>query len=127
MFALELNRRLTAARLPLISVAAHPGYAATPLWLRATPWYVRIPLRMMNPLVAQSGERGALPTLFAATAPELAGASYVGPDGPGESRGYPTVVKPSRQAQSQEAAARLWSISERLTGVTYDLPEAAAA
>jgi len=127
MFALELDRRLKAARLALISVAAHPGYSATPLWLRATPWYLRTPLRLMNPLVAQSGEMGALPTLYAATVAELPGGSYVGPDGPGESRGYPSLVTPSRQAQSREAAARLWRISEQLTGVTYDLPGEAAA
>src|SRR5262249_57501748 len=96
MFALELDRRLKAARLPLISVAAHPGYSATPLWLRATPWYLRTPLRLMNPLVAQSGEGGALPALYAATVLDLPGGSYVGPDGPGESRGYPTLVTPSR-------------------------------
>jgi len=127
MFALELDRRLKAARLPLISVAAHPGYSATPLWLRATPWYVRTPLRLMNPLIAQSGERGALPALYAATVPELPGGSYIGPDGPGESRGHPTLVRPRRQAQSGEAAARLWGVSEQLTAVTYDLPGEAAA
>ncbi len=122
MFALELDRRLKAARLPLISVAAHPGYSATPLWLKATPWYMRTLLRLVNPLVAQSGGRGALPTLYAATVPQLPGGSYIGPDGPGESRGYPRLVRPSRQALSREAAARLWHISEQLTGVTYDLP-----
>ena len=127
MFALELDRRLKAARLPLISVAAHPGYSATPLWVRATPWYMRTMLRLMNPLVAQSGERGALPTLYAATVPELPGGSCVGPDGPGESRGYPRLVRPSRQAQRREAAAHLWRISEQLTGVTYDLAAEAAA
>ena len=127
MFALELDRRFKAARLPLISVAAHPGYSATPLWLKATPWYMRTPLRLVNPLVAQSGERGALPTLYAATVPEVPGGSYVGPDGPGESRGYPRLVRPSRQALSRDAAARLWRISEQLTGVTYDLPGEAAA
>ena len=127
MFALELDRRFKAARLPLISVAAHPGYSATPLWLKATPWYMRTPLRLVNPLVAQSGERGALPTLYVATVPEVPGGSYVGPDGPGESRGYPRLVRPSRQALSRDAAARLWRISEQLTGVTYDLPGEAAA
>jgi NAD(P)-dependent dehydrogenase (short-subunit alcohol dehydrogenase family) len=121
MFALELDRRLKAASLPVISLAAHPGYSATPLWLRATPWYVRTPLRLMNPFIAQSGERGALPTLYAATVSGLPGGSYIGPDGPGESRGYPSLVKPSRHAQSKDAAVRLWRISEQLTGVTYDL------
>ena len=127
MFVLELDRRLRGARLSLISVAAHPGYSATPLWLRATPWYVRVPLRLMNPLVAQSGEKGALPTLYAATAPEVTGGSYLGPDGPGESRGNPTLVTPSREAQSREAAALLWRVSEQLTGVTYDLAGEAVA
>jgi NAD(P)-dependent dehydrogenase (short-subunit alcohol dehydrogenase family) len=127
MFALELDRRLRVASAPLISVAAHPGYSATPLWLRATPWYLRTVLRVMNPLIAQSGERGALPTLYAATEPDLAGGSYVGPDGPGESRGYPTLVQPSRQAQDRNAADRLWRVSEQLTGVSYGLQAGPAA
>ena len=65
---------------------------------------------------------GAAPILFAATNPELPGGSYVGPDGPGEMRGSPTVVHPVESATDRAAAERLWAESERLTGVSYGLP-----
>jgi hypothetical protein len=62
---------------------------------------------------------GALPQLYAATEPGLAGGTYVGPDGVGEQRGYPKVVKPSRAARDEEAARRLWEVSEELTGAAF--------
>jgi hypothetical protein len=65
---------------------------------------------------------GVLPILYAATIPELAGGSYVGPDGPAEGRGYPTLVSPSDRARDTAAARRLWEVSEQLTGINYDLP-----
>jgi NAD(P)-dependent dehydrogenase (short-subunit alcohol dehydrogenase family) len=121
LFAFELDRRLKAAGLPLISVAAHPGYSATNLQLSAPPLYERLVLRLSNRFIAQTAEMGALPILYAATAPGPAGGSYVGPDGRGEQRGYPTLVRASDRAQNAADARRLWEISERLTGVTYDL------
>ncbi len=122
LFAIELDRRLKAAGLPLISVAAHPGYSATNLQLSAPPLYERVVMRLTNRLLAQSAEIGALPILYAATADDLPGGSYIGPDGPGERRGYPTFVAPSDQASEPATARRLWDVSEQLTGIVYDLP-----
>ena len=120
LFAFELERRLKAAGRQLISVAAHPGYSATNLQLSGPPPHERVLLRIGNRLIAQSAEVGALPLLYAATAPGLPGGSYVGPDGPGEIRGHPVLVQATRRAHDAEEARRLWDISERLTGVTYD-------
>jgi NAD(P)-dependent dehydrogenase (short-subunit alcohol dehydrogenase family) len=122
LFAFELDRRLEAARLPMTSVAAHPGYSATNLQLTGPPLQ-RFVLSLGNRMFAQSAEMGALPTLYAATSPDLPGGSYVGPDGPGEMRGYPTLVQPSARAKDMAAAERLWEISEKLTGLKYRLPE----
>jgi NAD(P)-dependent dehydrogenase (short-subunit alcohol dehydrogenase family) len=122
LYMLELDRRLKAAGIPLVSVAAHPGYAATNLQLSAPPLQERILMRITNLVIAQSAEMGALPILYAAAAPDVSSGSYYGPDGRGEARGHPTLVKPSRAAQDPEAAARLWAVSEELTGVSYDLP-----
>ena len=77
-------------------------------------------MRVANRLVAQSAEIGALPLLYAATAPGLPGGSYVGPDGMGEMRGHPILVRATKRANDATAARRLWEISERLTGITYD-------
>ena len=120
LFTFELDRRLKAAGWGLISVAAHPGYSATNLQLSGPPPYERLVMRVVNRLVAQSAEIGALPLLYAATAPGLPGGSYVGPDGMGEMRGHPVVVQATKRAHDDDAARRLWEISERLTGVTYD-------
>jgi NAD(P)-dependent dehydrogenase (short-subunit alcohol dehydrogenase family) len=125
MFALELDRRLKAADLRLLSVAAHPGYAATNLQFAATPSRIeKLGSVVLNRFYAQDADRGALPTLYAATA-EIPGGSFVGPDGFQEMRGYPTLVKPTRTARDDETARRLWAVSERLTGVSFDFAPAA--
>jgi len=76
-----------------------------------------------NRLFAQSDEAGARPTLFAASQ-DLPGASYVGPDGRTEHRGYPTLVGRTAAASDVEMAKRLWTLSEELTGVTFPLAAA---
>jgi hypothetical protein len=70
---------------------------------------------------------GALPTLFAATAPGLPGASFVGPDGPFEARGHPRLVGRSAAARDVDAARHLWSVSQTLTGVTYPIDDEVGA
>jgi hypothetical protein len=77
-----------------------------------------------NRLFAQSPEIGALPTLFAATQ-DLPGASYVGPGGFQETRGYPALARRTARAMDADTARRLWELSEQLTGTTF--PVAATA
>jgi NAD(P)-dependent dehydrogenase (short-subunit alcohol dehydrogenase family) len=120
LFAFELDRRLKAGGSRMISVAAHPGYSATNLQLSGPPPHERLAMRVSNRLFAQSAEIGALPILYAATAPGVTGGSYAGPDGPGEMRGHPVLVKAIKRAYDEEDARRLWDVSERLTGVVYD-------
>ncbi|MGI8801706.1 MAG: oxidoreductase [Solirubrobacteraceae bacterium] len=123
LFAFELDRRCRAAELELVSLAAHPGYAATNLQANGP----RRPLeRLLLPvgslLLAQSAAGGALPTLCAACAPDLPGSTYLGPDGPGERRGHPRLVAPCTAALDEATAARLWEVSEDLTGVSFAFP-----
>ena len=120
LFALELDRRARAAGTALVSVAAHPGYAATKLQTSSPPAHEALAMRLLNPLIAQSAAMGALPVLFAATVDDLPGGTYIGPDGPGEVRGHPRPVSPSRRAEDPEVARRLWEASERLTRVSFD-------
>jgi NAD(P)-dependent dehydrogenase (short-subunit alcohol dehydrogenase family) len=123
LFAYELQRRLDGAKATAISVACHPGYAATNLQLAgprmAGSSVMEALLQFLNRLVAQNAEMGALPTLYAATAPDVRGGDYFGPDGLGEMRGYPTKVRSSARSRDREAAGKLWEISEKLTGVRY--------
>jgi NAD(P)-dependent dehydrogenase (short-subunit alcohol dehydrogenase family) len=119
VFAIELDRRLRAARSLAISVFAHPGYSATNLQRSGPTGVVKAVLAISNRLLAQRPERGALPTLYAATAPGVEGGEYYGPDGPGEMRGFPKCVKAIPDAYDTELGQRLWQASEELTGVRY--------
>lgn len=123
VFALELERRLRRAGIKAISVASHPGYAATNVVFarNATPTLGRhiwnLIARIGNALIAQPAALGALPSLYAATASDVRGGDYLGPSGPGEFRGYPRRVKPTELAQDLNLGDGLWKKSQQLTGV----------
>jgi NAD(P)-dependent dehydrogenase (short-subunit alcohol dehydrogenase family) len=126
LFTLELQRRLAASGSPVRAVAAHPGWAATELQTRTANRLMDGFATLGNKLLAQSGEQGAWPTLYAATQ-DIPGGAYAGPDGPFEMRGHPHLVTPSSAAQDAETARGLWALSERLTGVAYAFESSAAA
>ena len=125
VFAVELDRRLRAAGSPAISVFAHPGYSATNLQSSGPTGIAKAAMAISNRLVAQSAERGVLPTLYAATAPDVEGGDYFGPDGVAEMRGFPKKVKAIPAAYDPEIGSRLWQASEELTGVRYPFPAVA--
>lgn len=124
VFAHELDRRLKAAGAEAISVAAHPGFAATNL-LMAGPRLENSLLGKMamaagGALFAQSADRGAIPILHAATAPGVEGGTYWGPNGRGELWGRkPVPARALQKARNPETARGLWSLSEKLTAVNY--------
>ncbi|MEV4417765.1 SDR family NAD(P)-dependent oxidoreductase [Catellatospora sp. NPDC049609] len=118
MFTYELQRRLDVVGAPTAAVAAHPGGAATEL-TRNSPPLIRRLFPVVGPLISQSAERGALPTLRAATDPDVRGGEYYGPDGLGEVRGHPRRVGSSARSHDKLAQRRLWQESRRLTGVTF--------
>jgi hypothetical protein len=72
-----------------------------------------------NVALAQSAADGALPSLYGATAPEVRGGQYFGPDGLFGMRGHPKAVSFVRRARDPESARRLWEVSEELTGVRF--------
>lgn len=118
MFTYELQRRLEVAGAHTAAVAAHPGGAGTEL-VRNSPPLIRFLYPMFEPLVTQSAERGALPTLRAATDPFTRGGEYYGPDGLGEVKGFPKRVGSSSRSHDKLAQRRLWQESRQLTGVTF--------
>jgi hypothetical protein len=126
LFSLELQRRLEKARARMVSVACHPGYAATNLQAAgprmAGSSIMESLTGVANRLFAQSAAMGALPTLYAATSPEVQSGDYIGPDGFGELWGTPAKVGRSSAASDASVASRLWEVSERLTGVHYPSP-----
>jgi NAD(P)-dependent dehydrogenase (short-subunit alcohol dehydrogenase family) len=125
LFTSELQRRLDAAGSSVRATAAHPGYAATNLQSHTGNGLQHALMAVANKVVAQSDEMGALPTLYAATQ-DIPGNSYVGPDRFQEQRGHPKLVGRSDAAKDTATAAKLWTLSEELTGVTFPLTPAAA-
>jgi NAD(P)-dependent dehydrogenase (short-subunit alcohol dehydrogenase family) len=111
LFSLELQRRLTASRSSVRSVLAHPGIATTTLAANS-------PSNAINRLsfLLNDPEHGALPILFAATQ-DLAGNSYVGPNGLGSIKGHPAVRKPGKAGLDETAAAGLWNAVSAKVGI----------
>ncbi|MEE1753394.1 oxidoreductase [Streptomyces sp. SP18CS02] len=123
LFVHELARRLEATGSGTVAAAAHPGYAATNLQsagvkLEGRRLAERI-VGVGNRVIAQSAQAGALPTLYAATAPGVRPDSFTGPRLQGW-RGAPARSWRARWTLDDVAGERLWDASERLTGVTYD-------
>jgi NAD(P)-dependent dehydrogenase (short-subunit alcohol dehydrogenase family) len=122
LFAYELQRRLAATNSSLISVGCHPGYAATNLQAAGpqmdgsivTLWM----MKLVNAILAQGQDMGALPTLYAAVAADVNGCDYIGPQG--GMRGYPAKVMSNNKSYDEALAKRLWKVSEELTGVVYE-------
>lgn len=125
LFGFELQRRLEARGRALLSVASHPGYAATNLQ-SAAPRMTnsRLSLHVTelgNRTLAQDAASGALPSLYAATAADVRGGDYFGPGGLMEMKGPPRRVMARSKAHDRAAAQRLWSLSEELTGVRPEI------
>jgi NAD(P)-dependent dehydrogenase (short-subunit alcohol dehydrogenase family) len=118
MFAYELQRRLSAAHSQLKSLAAHPGYAATELQSHTESFQDRL-MGLGNRFLAQSADMGALPSLFAATVATVHGGEFIGPDGLLGMQGHPKAVGSTRASKDEAVAAKLWAMSEELTGVTF--------
>jgi NAD(P)-dependent dehydrogenase (short-subunit alcohol dehydrogenase family) len=120
LFVFELERRLRESGSSARAVAVHPGYAATNLQSHTNRPATSLVMSLGNRFVAQSDAMGALPTLYGAVMDVPAG-SYIGPDGFRRLRGYPAVGVASKRALDADVAARLWDLSEHLTGVTWPL------
>lgn len=120
MFALELQKRSEAGGWGVSSIAAHPGISRTDLLHNAPGrWSVIGTVRTLLWFLFQPAAQGALPALFAATSPQARGGAYYGPDRLSETRGYPAAAKVPPQALDAGASARLWTISEQMTGLTF--------
>ena len=121
LFTFELDQRLRKQQLPIMVTAAHPGYSATNIGDGATQGsgLARLAMRLGNFLFAQSAEKGALPTLYAATMPDVQSGDYIGPHGFLEFAGYPVKTGCRPTARDPQTAAALWALSEQLTGTRY--------
>lgn len=122
LFSFEMARRLSASRIPLLSLAAHPGVAKTNI-LSSGPQMGRKVFRtyiseFFTNLLAQTDAQGALPILAACNDPTAENGDYYGPDGIMEIAGAPRKVEARPHARDAELAKKLWAVSESLTGTT---------
>jgi NAD(P)-dependent dehydrogenase (short-subunit alcohol dehydrogenase family) len=120
MFALELQGRSDAAGWNLISNVAHPGFARTGLFASGPGGLLSLATDFAVPFFGQSAADGARPILFAATSPQAKPGTYYGPGGIGELRGAPAPALIMLQARDAAAAARLWDVSEKLVGTSFE-------
>ena len=120
MFALELQRRSDAAGWNLTSNAAHPGFARTNLFASGPGGLLSLATDFAAPFFGHSAADGARPILFAATSPEARPGAYYGPGGFGELRGAPARALIMPQARDAAVAARLWDVSEKLAGTSFE-------
>jgi NAD(P)-dependent dehydrogenase (short-subunit alcohol dehydrogenase family) len=121
IFALELQRKSDAAGWHLMSNAAHPGFARTDLIANGpgASGVLSLASAAMMPFLSHSAAAGALPTLYAATSPGAQRAAYYGPDGFHEMKGWPSEARIFPQATDTAVGAKLWDVSEHLTGVRW--------
>jgi NAD(P)-dependent dehydrogenase (short-subunit alcohol dehydrogenase family) len=120
MFALELQRQSEKHGWGITSIASHPGVSRTNLLITgAGRWSVAGMARTFLPFLFQPASHGALPTLYAATAPEAKGGVYYGPDKMSETRGFPAIAKIPTQAEDKAVAQKLWEVSQNLAQVWF--------
>ncbi|TCN52851.1 NAD(P)-dependent dehydrogenase (short-subunit alcohol dehydrogenase family) [Rhodococcus sp. SMB37] len=116
LFAYELQRRLTERESPVRSLVVHPGYSSTNLQFRSETLYGKL-MELSTPIIGQSPAMGALPSLYAATVPDVEPGGFYGPDSFFEMRGHPKRVQSSARSRDEDVASRLWALSEKLCGV----------
>jgi NAD(P)-dependent dehydrogenase (short-subunit alcohol dehydrogenase family) len=120
MFALEFERRSHAAGWGVSSLAAHPGLARTEIIANGPGTKSAFgTVGALAGFLFQAAAQGALPTLYAATAREAVGGAYYGPDRMGGTQGHPGPARIPARAGDEAIAARLWVLSEQLTGVSF--------
>lgn len=122
LFAYELQRKFTANQVDAMSVGTHPGYAATNLQSVGPSMegsrLMKIVMAFANRFLAQSAEKGALPLLYAAVAPDVNGCDYIGPTGR-MGAGAPGKTHSNAESYNPAVAAKLWAVSVELTQVDY--------
>jgi NAD(P)-dependent dehydrogenase (short-subunit alcohol dehydrogenase family) len=123
LFSYELSQRAISRGSKVLVMTAHPGYAATNLQavgpeLSGSAWLKNV-MGWANAAFAQSAAMGALPQLYAATAPGVQAGDYIGPGGFFGARGYPARAEASARASDAESARLLWERSEALTGTRF--------
>ncbi|MDP3453436.1 MAG: oxidoreductase [Bacteroidales bacterium] len=119
LFGKELDSKLKQSGSNTKSIVCHPGVSATNLFMRGSGKEGGKVMNFLVSLFAQPAHKGALPTLFAATNPQLQGGEYIGPDGIANFRGNPVISSEGDKLFKSDISQKLWQVSEQLTGVSF--------
>ena len=112
LFTLELGRRIDAKGASVLSVACHPGFTKTELQRHVDP-------QILEGMTFMDAWQGSLPTLLAATGPDVSQGDYFGPDGPGEMGGFPAIGEIDASARDAAVAKQLWEVGQDVTGIAF--------
>lgn len=119
LFTYELQRRMEAGGIKSIAVAAHPGVSSTNLFQYLER---KMAFKILKPLFSlffQEQSMGALPQIRASVDENVKGGEFYGPGGFNELKGYPVLVQSNTASHNLQNAAKLWEISEKITGISY--------
>lgn len=119
IFAVELQRKIQRSGVNLVSVACHPGYAITNLQNAELSLGIKLIAEILKSIASHDAAHGALPSLYAATSSEVRAGGYYGPAGFLQAKGFPTEVAIPDRALDESLASELWTLAEKLTGVSY--------
>lgn len=120
LFTYELERKIKASDLKMISAASHPGVTRTDLQRH-------IPGEQLEGMFSEFDEvmepwQGALSSLYAATDSSVKGGEFFGPDGEKEYSGYPALSKHNTPTMNnEELAQELWKYAENETQIKFEL------
>jgi NAD(P)-dependent dehydrogenase (short-subunit alcohol dehydrogenase family) len=115
LFTFELDRRLREQGASISAVAAHPGVAQTEL-SRHLPAIARVFMPVVG-LALNTAEQGSWPSLMAATAPDVSGGDYYGPQRFNELSGPAGPARSVAAANDRDVQRQFWDVSVELTGV----------
>ena len=121
LFALELDRKLKTANSNVMAIACHPGYSNTQLQSTGPKGFFNLLYKVLNPLLAQGADEGAIPTVLAAAGVEAKAGGYYGPKSMREARGPVSDAIVAGRARDEDVAKRLWEESEKLVSFQWDL------
>ena len=121
MFAYELQDRIKAANKTVKVHVCHPGSSATSLITTSGSRFMRFAFWLMakSPLV-QTAEKGAYPEVMCATEDGLEQRALYGPTGRMEFVGPVGKGTLNPHAHDKAVMSKLWGVSEKATGFSWN-------
>ncbi len=121
MFGCELQRRIRAAGWSVQVYVCHPGASRTNLLKDTASTFNKVTWAILSRFIAQSAEKGSRPEVMCAAQEGLRSETLYGPTKRAETVGPVGECSLHEAALNREAAAKLWTISEQKTSLSWPL------